>query len=609
MPIEQLAARDFNGTELLNARLHNLASDPGATDDGLIIYRTDTDKVRACIAGVWKDLATMDDVTAGGISSTIVDAKGDLIVATAADTVAREAVGSDGTFYVADSAQGTGHTWRTIASGDLPADGVTHAKYQNIATDRLLGRDTAASGDPEELTVGGGIEFTGSGGIQTSALTGDVTKSAGDTSTTIASGAVINTKLADMAQSTIKGRAEGAGTGAPVDLSIAQVKAILDYTGTDVAFTPAQGIAATNIQAAIEEAITDLTTLIGTTIEARKWKDPVDAATTAALPAVTYNSGAGTLTADANGALAAQDGVTLGVGDSLLVKNQTNTFEDGLYDVTQVGSGAAPFILTRRADGSTAGELSDATVIVEGGTVGQGDIYTQTAALTNLTSDAQTWAKTGEGNTTYTADGTTIELVGNSFRIASGAAGSGLTGGGGSALDVNVGSGLDISGDAVRIAAAAAGAGLTGGAGSALAVGDGAGITVNADDVAVNVGAGLEISSDAVRIAAAAAGAGLTGGAGSALAVGAGTGITVNADDVAINTSVVARKATGALTGGGTSEVLTHNLGTRDVVVAVRNHNSPYEEVDVEKEATSTNTVTIRAASTLPSNYTWVVVG
>lgn len=46
-------------------------------------------------------------------------------------------------------------------------DSITYAKIQNVsATDRLLGRDTAGAGDIEELTVGGGIEFTGSGGIQ-----------------------------------------------------------------------------------------------------------------------------------------------------------------------------------------------------------------------------------------------------------------------------------------------------------------------------------------------------------------------------------------------------------------------------------------------------------
>jgi hypothetical protein len=63
-----------------------------------------------------------------------------------------------------------------------------------IAASRLLGRD--ASGNIAGQTVGGGIEFT-AGGIQTSAFTGDVTKAAGGTATTIANDAVTNAKLAD----------------------------------------------------------------------------------------------------------------------------------------------------------------------------------------------------------------------------------------------------------------------------------------------------------------------------------------------------------------------------------------------------------------------------
>lgn len=66
-------------------------------------------------------------------------------------------------------------------------DVITYAKMQNIsATDRLLGRDTTGAGDTEELTVSGGIEFTGLGGIQTSAFTGDATKTAGGTALTLA---------------------------------------------------------------------------------------------------------------------------------------------------------------------------------------------------------------------------------------------------------------------------------------------------------------------------------------------------------------------------------------------------------------------------------------
>jgi hypothetical protein len=52
----------------------------------------------------------------GGIQPTILDAKGDLIVATAADTPARLAVGSNGQYLKADSTTATGLAWATLPS-------------------------------------------------------------------------------------------------------------------------------------------------------------------------------------------------------------------------------------------------------------------------------------------------------------------------------------------------------------------------------------------------------------------------------------------------------------------------------------------------------------
>lgn len=75
--------------------------------------------------------------------------------------------------------------------------GITFSMLQNIGTDKLVGRDTVGSGTMEEIGVGGGIEFTGSGALQSSALTGDVTKAAGGTVTTIESDAVTNAKIAN----------------------------------------------------------------------------------------------------------------------------------------------------------------------------------------------------------------------------------------------------------------------------------------------------------------------------------------------------------------------------------------------------------------------------
>lgn len=109
----------------------------------------------------------------------------------------------------------------TLATARIADDAVTFAKMQNIATNRLIGRDTAGSGDPEELTVGGGIEFTGSTGIQTSDFTGDVTKAAGGTAQTIANDAVTYAKMQNVsAESRLLGRGQGGGAGDVQEISL-----------------------------------------------------------------------------------------------------------------------------------------------------------------------------------------------------------------------------------------------------------------------------------------------------------------------------------------------------------------------------------------------------
>ena len=54
---------------------------------------------------------------ASGIPATIFDAKGDIIAASAADTAARLAVGTNGQVLTADSTAATGLAWTTIATG------------------------------------------------------------------------------------------------------------------------------------------------------------------------------------------------------------------------------------------------------------------------------------------------------------------------------------------------------------------------------------------------------------------------------------------------------------------------------------------------------------
>lgn len=93
-------------------------------------------------------------------------------------------------------------------------------------------------------------------------------------------------------------------------------------------------------------------------------KDAARVATTAALPASTYDNGTGgvgaTLTADANGALPAIDSVGLSVSDRILVKDQAAGLENGLYVVTDLGDAGSPWILTRADDADNSGDASSA---------------------------------------------------------------------------------------------------------------------------------------------------------------------------------------------------------------------------------------------------------
>ena len=93
-------------------------------------------------------------------------------------------------------------------------------------------------------------------------------------------------------------------------------------------------------------------------------KDAVKLGTTAALAASTYangSSGVGaTLTANANGALSI-DSVAVSTSDRVLIKDQADAAQNGIYTVTNTGGAGAAFVLTRATDCDTAAEMPGGT--------------------------------------------------------------------------------------------------------------------------------------------------------------------------------------------------------------------------------------------------------
>lgn len=107
---------------------------------------------------------------------------------------------------------------------------------------------------------------------------------------------------------------------------------------------------------------------VDTAVQGLDQKPTAQVATTAALPTNTYangTSGVGaTLTANANAALTV-DGYAVATGDRILVKNEAAGANNGLYVITQPGSGATPYILTRDVEMDTAAEFPGAFIPIE----------------------------------------------------------------------------------------------------------------------------------------------------------------------------------------------------------------------------------------------------
>jgi hypothetical protein len=149
----------------------------------------------------------------------------------------------------------------------------------------------------------------------------------------------------------------------------------------------------------------------------------------------TYNNGTAgvgaTLTNAGTQAALVIDGVTVSVADRVLVYEQTNETQNGIYVVTSVGSGASNWILTRASDADTyvinsaAGLSEGSTVFVQEGATGAGETYTCntsgviTFGTTNITFAQISSAQIYSAGTGLTLSGTQFSITNSGVTAAS----------------------------------------------------------------------------------------------------------------------------------------------------------------------------------------------
>lgn len=301
----------------------NTGSRPGSPVNGTLRYNTQTAVFEGYANNAWGSIAAGTGVTSVGLAMPAdFTVSGSPVTSVGTLTAAWASQAANLVFSSPNGSSGT-PGFRALVNADLPNSGVTATTYGS------------ASAVP--------VFAVNAKGVITSV-----------TDTPIA---ISNTQVSGLGTMSTQNASAVAITGGAIN-------------GTTIgATTPAAG---TFTSVAMTTGTITTAPSGGNDIVNKTYADSIAAglnfhqacayATTAALPAVTYNNGSSgvgaTLTANANGALAI-DGYNFvspgDVGKRVLIKNQANQAQNGVYTVTQVGNGSTPFILTRATDFNTPG--------------------------------------------------------------------------------------------------------------------------------------------------------------------------------------------------------------------------------------------------------------
>lgn len=126
--------------------------DAGTTSAAGVVQLTDsTSSTSTTTAATPNSVKSAYDLANAAIAKSIVDAKGDILTATADNTPARLAIGTNGQTLVADSSTATGLKWAAASSGALTL--VKRATFTNVANTGTTFDNVFTSTYPSYLVV------------------------------------------------------------------------------------------------------------------------------------------------------------------------------------------------------------------------------------------------------------------------------------------------------------------------------------------------------------------------------------------------------------------------------------------------------------------------
>ena len=192
---------------------------------------------------------------------------------------------------------------------------------------------------------------------------------------------------------------------------------------------------------------------------------PVKAATnsgSAHIQEASYVGASGTLTAQANG-IFALDGVsgftikdinTSTEASRILVKNRANAWENGIYDVTSLGDGSTPWVLTRSSDADESTELPQGSFVFveEGNQANTGWVVGEVSGTTFGQDQEIRWSQfsaTGavDGSSTIAKNGNELSVAVSSNSALTTAEGLGIRVDGEGAIQISESGGLEVKAD------------------------------------------------------------------------------------------------------------------------------------------------------------------